>query len=121
MEYSLVCQKSWNKIYDVDQEASRRSGIVMQLPHAKRLSSTCQHQEPRTALQNTLVAAKAMDMPLQRGEALEGIGQEKSVLGRDEQARVAYTDARALPSGTASFRGSPYASGPGISGITRQS
>lgn len=93
----------------------------MQLPHAKRLSSTCQHQEPRTALQNTLVAAKAMDMPLQRGETLEGIGQEKSVLGRDEQARVAYTDARALPSGTASFGGSHCAPGPGIFGITRQS
>ena len=93
----------------------------MQLQHVKRVSSSCQHQEPRTALQDTLVAAKAMDMPLQRGEALEAIGQEKSILGRDEQARVAYTDARALPSGTASFRGSHYAPGPGISKITRQS
>ena len=67
----------------------------MQLQHAKRVSSAGQYQEARTALQNTLVAAKAMDMPLQRGEALEGIGQEESFLGRDEQARVAYADARA--------------------------
>jgi len=80
-----------NKIYDVDQESKRRSGIVMQLQQARRLSSAGQHQEARTALQNALVAAKATDMPLQRGEALEGIGQEESFLCRDEQARVAYT------------------------------
>ena len=85
-----------SKVYDVDQEAQRRDGIVMKLQRARRLSSAGQHQEALTAFQNTLIAAKTMDMSLQRGEALEGIGQEESALGRQEQARVAYTGARAF-------------------------
>ena len=85
-----------SKVFDVDQEAQRRNGIVTQLQQARQLSSAGQHQEARTAFQNTLVAAKAMDLPLQRGEALEGIGHEESFLGRDEQVRIAYTDARAF-------------------------